>query len=502
MTFPPTATTSFSLRTTLSQKLGVVFGLIVCVFGGVCGVVWYQVSRMHTSLERVLEEHREDEIARDLLRNLQSMEAAFQANGAKEPSVDLVLASLLDGAETAFAAFVAGPAGRDPSDASHQAKENVMFAELRAALTTLRTEFGRPEATTALHRAHVLASSLQGETQREAREAVDDLEAHGASMSFVVFTTAALAFAALLAIWWSLSRQIVRPIRLLAEGARHIAEGRLNQEIAVSSADEVGLLTAEFNAMARRLADVHAEQERRVAERTRDFLRAARLADMGTMAAGIAHEINNPLASIASCAEGLERRVRNGGARLSDELEYLQIIAKEAYRAHEITSRLLDFAHQDGAQKSVFGLGEIVHETRVFLEHRLSKRNVMLSTACDPSTVRIFGSSSEWKQVLLNLIQNAFDASPDGGRIDLRCRAEGDYVTLEIEDQGPGIPVADLERVFDPFFTTKAPGKGTGLGLAIVARIVEAHEGRITAHNTGHGALFQVRVPRAKVPVS
>ncbi len=497
----PRHTPAFAMRSSLGRKLGLVFALIVCVFGALCAVVWHQVSQMHVSLARVLEEHREDELARELLRSLQSMDAAMRASDSSGDGAEHVVSGLLEGAERAFAAFVSGPAGGDPSDPSHQAKENTMFTELRGVLASVRGELERNETPTQLERARVLAASLQRETHREARESVDDLEAHGVRMSRTVYATAAVSFGALLLIWWAANRQVARPIRGLSESARRIAEGHLDEAIPVRSNDEIGLLTSEFNAMSRRLADVHAAQERRVAERTRDFLRAARLADMGRMAAGIAHEINNPLASIASCAEGLERRVRGGTSQLADELEYLQIIAKEAYRAHEITSRLLDFAHQDGAAKSVFALDEIVHGTRVLLEHRLSSRGVTLATHCDAS-LQILGSASEWKQVLLNLIQNAFDASPDGGRIDVRCLADGDDAVLEVEDRGPGIPAADLERVFDPFFTTKAPGKGTGLGLAIVARIVESHSGRIMAENTGHGALFRIRVPRARVAAS
>jgi len=130
-------------------------------------------------------------------------------------------------------------------------------------------------------------------------------------------------------------------------------------------------------------------------------------------------------------------------------------------------------------------------------EHELSARGLALEARCDAALAPMRGSPSECKQVLLNLIHNAIDASPAGGRIRVECGREGAEVVLEVEDQGPGIPPEDIERVFDPFFTTKPPGKGTGLGLAIVSRIVEGHGGRIEALNTGRGALFRVRMPLA-----
>jgi signal transduction histidine kinase len=252
--------------------------------------------------------------------------------------------------------------------------------------------------------------------------------------------------------------------------------------------------------MAGELQGMRAELEQRVEQRTREFVRAARLAGLGTLAAGIAHEINNPLASIASCAEGLERKLRNGGTTPEQQRDYLQIIAKEAYRAHEITSRLLEFARSDPGSPVTFAFGDLMRGIDVLLESRLRGRALRLELGCDPDLPPIRGHPSECKQVVLNLLHNAIDASPRGGTIRLTCRREGTEAVLEVEDQGPGIPPEQIDRIFDPFFTTKEPGKGTGLGLAIVHRIVEAHGGHIEAHNTGGGALFRVRVPLASSP--
>ena len=235
--------------------------------------------------------------------------------------------------------------------------------------------------------------------------------------------------------------------------------------------------------------------EQRVEERTREFVRAARLAGLGTMAAGIAHEINNPLASIASCAEGLERRLSKGTVDAQAQREYLGIIAKEAYRAHEITSRLLDFARTENGVRVSFGAGELMRELRVLLEHRLRSRQLDLDVQIEPELPQLSGNPSEVKQVLLNLIHNAIDASPQAGHVMVRWSRVGNDVRIEVEDQGSGIAADLREKIFDPFFTTKEPGSGTGLGLAIVHRIVTAHSGRVEVQDTGHGALFRVQIP-------
>jgi signal transduction histidine kinase len=284
-------------------------------------------------------------------------------------------------------------------------------------------------------------------------------------------------------------------VLVLRAAARRIAAGDLSHRVPLQRRDEVGELAADFNRMAGELADMHADLERRVDERTREFLRAARLAGLGTMAAGVAHEINNPLASIASCAEGLSRRLATGQADAAEQREYLEIIAKEAYRAHEITSRLLEFARSEPGPVVAFGAQELTRDLDVLLRHRLRERGLKLEFEFEAELGVLTGRPGEIKQVLLNLLHNAIDASPPNGRIVLRCRRDDEQLVFEVEDSGPGLPPQIAERAFDPFFTTKPPGKGTGLGLSIVERIVSSQRGRVEALDTGHGALFRVSIP-------
>jgi signal transduction histidine kinase len=233
-----------------------------------------------------------------------------------------------------------------------------------------------------------------------------------------------------------------------------------------------------------------------VRDRTRDFIEAARLADLGTFAAGIAHEVNTPLASIASCAEGLERRVKAGTASRDEELDYLGTITREAYRAHDIASRLLAFARKDPGPTTPVCLAETVNHAARLLQHQLANAGVELELALDDGDARVDANPAELEQAVINVLKNAIEASPRGGRVSVRSRCDGELATLEIEDQGAGVAPRDRARVFDPFFTTKAPGKGTGLGLSLAYRIVETYGGRIEVRDApDRGAVFEISMP-------
>jgi signal transduction histidine kinase len=296
---------------------------------------------------------------------------------------------------------------------------------------------------------------------------------------------------------WLLHRRVLLPVRELRAGALALGRGE-EVRLRISHHDELGDLAATFAAMATQLQESRADLERRVDERTREVLRTTQLAQLGTLAAGIAHEINNPLASIAACAEGLLREPdapRQGDPRLR---EYLQIIRKEAMRTRDITMRLLRFAHAESNHRQVVSLATELREVAPLFEHQMADAGVKIVLETPAGGPNIVGDPSQWRQVLFNLLRNALDASPSGGRIVAACKATNGSVQLTVSDDGPGIPEAARERIFEPFFTTKEPGRGTGLGLAIVHRIVTAHGGTIAVDSApGGGARFVVTVPAA-----
>lgn len=483
--------------------MAAIFALVALLLVALGVRVSLLVEDMHIEVRRAVEEHREEAYSRDMLHEMRMLQTRVLDLGAatRDEVQKPVLAAFVTEARRCLEALRGGPAGEEPSDAEHIEQERRLYAALERDLDLLSSAIasGEGELAMLVATAQRNAEVLNEEMRREARENSAELSDEARRVRSAVLVATALALAMLGIVLRMVWKRVVRPVEALREGVQRISSGDLTHRVEITTRDEIGALAREFNRMADELHGMRSGLEARVEERTQEFLRAARLAGLGTMAAGIAHEINNPLASIASCAEGLERRLEKGTSDPTAQREYLQIIAREAYRAHEITSRLLDFARNGGGARLRFDAPDLMRELRVLLEHRLRQRGLALEVECQADLPPLVGDPGEIKQVLLNLVANAIDASPDGGRIHVRWSAYDGEIVVEVQDDGPGVPPELRDRIFDPFFTTKEPGKGTGLGLAIVHRIVTAHGGRIELAGTGKGALFRVHFP---VPVA
>jgi two-component system sensor histidine kinase PilS (NtrC family) len=223
--------------------------------------------------------------------------------------------------------------------------------------------------------------------------------------------------------------------------------------------------------------------------------RAERLASIGRLAAGIAHEIRNPLASISGSIEMLKT---TPGADSESRL-LMDIAVREVDRLNRLITDLLDYARPHGEERRRFDLGEQVSEIVHAFEQERREKIVVVTSEVEPGVI-IEAAAGQLRQVLWNLIRNAAEAMPGGGAIQIRLASEGELATLTIRDQGPGIPDDCAERIFEPFYSTKAGG--TGLGLATVARIVTDHRGtinldRAAARSEPAGATFTVRLPLA-----
>jgi two-component system NtrC family sensor kinase len=219
-----------------------------------------------------------------------------------------------------------------------------------------------------------------------------------------------------------------------------------------------------------------------------------KLAGIGQLAAGIAHQLNTPLGSILLSAEMLGDSVKG-----EDESEDIHRIIRQTEQCRGIIKGLLNFARPTGSERGSMNLAEAITETAYLMEKNLKLAGVELSVAEDTDSF-VFGNRNELEQVFFNLLANAIDSMPNGGRIDVRLMGGGPgEVLVEFKDTGEGIPRDNHDRVFLPFFTTKDYGKGTGLGLSIVARIVHEHGGRIELDsNPGKGTEFQLWFPRAR----
>lgn len=259
----------------------------------------------------------------------------------------------------------------------------------------------------------------------------------------------------------------------------------------------------------RRLVQLSRDLEDEVERRTQELIQKEKLASIGTLAAGLAHEVNNPLATIASCAEGLKRRVAAGeGAHPgSDFAHYLDLIEGEAFRVKRITQSLLDFSRQRPSEgREVADIGALLDETLELLRvgDEIEGVEVTVEPPAHPVTFPV--DPSELRQLIFNLTRNAADAvrerierSPEPeGRVRWTIAEDDSGLTLGCEDNGTGFDPDRAGELLEPFFTTKAPGRGTGLGLALCHGIVERHGGRLTIRSEGldRGAEVRIFLPR------
>jgi two-component system NtrC family sensor kinase len=239
-----------------------------------------------------------------------------------------------------------------------------------------------------------------------------------------------------------------------------------------------------------------------LAEVQDQLARSRRLATIGQLAAGVAHEINNPLAAITTCAEATLRDLRSEpeAARTASErgwAEYLEEIVRQALRCKEITRGLLDLSRQRRARREPVDLNRLVEQAARIFEERGRGRGVRVETRLDESLGVVGADEAMVRQILDNLLDNALAAVSEGGHVRVSTGREGERVCVEVSDDGPGITPDTLARVFDPFFTTKDPGRGAGLGLAISLTYAEAMGGTLTAESKpGAGTRFRLWLPR------
>lgn len=330
-------------------------------------------------------------------------------------------------------------------------------------------------------------------------------------------------------------RDIVTPIRALEERTEEMARGELARPVPPSGeADEIGRLTFAFEEMRRALRDklrstesLNIDLEREVRRRTEvleqrnvelrealeklrraqdDLVRSEKLASMGRLVAGIAHEINNPVNAVINTIGPLEELVRTLGqtrdrtavTTLVDEAgEMLGVIQRGATRSKAIVQALHNYSRGDDEQPREVNLARSVDDTMDLLRHRL--QNIRVEKHVDPA-LRVVGFAGQIDQVLMNLVTNAAQAigqRPGGGTVSVGARPDGDAIEITVSDDGPGIAPELLPRIFDPFFTTKDVGEGSGLGLSIVHGIIERHGGKIAVDSAvGQGTVFRIRLPR------
>lgn len=296
-----------------------------------------------------------------------------------------------------------------------------------------------------------------------------------------------LVFASLLVAMWA-SGRLAKPVHDLADIITRYADGDNKVDYSDRRRDEIGLAGKAFNYLKEKLE--HTERERDKAERL--ARQSERLASVGQLAAGIGHEINNPLMNIMSLASLIENEVKGQNTTVTNDIKLLQ---KEGRRCARIVQGILSFARESKPSYQQFDLGALVNETAMLVKHRLDAASITLTMEID-GPLPTYGDANQLQQVLVNILLNAIQASRSNEKITIKGWQSGQLVHLQIIDSGMGIEADNLSHIFDPFFTTKSEGEGTGLGLSISYGIIKHHGGRIAVeNNNGGGVLVHIQLP-------
>lgn len=336
----------------------------------------------------------------------------------------------------------------------------------------------------------------------------DTLTIAGFSVGFVIIASLFVSF--------FVHRMVYVPLRDLEAGADRLSAGNLQQPIPIRSQDEFGQLAVSFNAMTEALKKSQHELEQwgstlehKVQEKTKELQLAEaesahreKLASVGLLAAGIAHELNNPLTGVLTFSTLVRKKLADD----SPEAEDLDLVIRETNRCATIIRRLLDFAREKTPERRFTDVNQVIKDTEQFIERPAYFNDIEIITDLGRDLPQIWLDEDLIKQVIMNILVNAEQAIEGTGRITIRSRVvpegnspvvgSGPMVEISITDTGCGIPEKDRQRIFDPFFTSKGVGEGTGLGLSVSHGIVRAHGGMVEVDSkVGEGSTFRIYLP-------
>jgi len=349
-----------------------------------------------------------------------------------------------------------------------------------------------------------LVVELPSNLHTQFQELAVDVRAQYRTAIVSAWGNAALALILLITSTRLFYKWFAKPLQILVQGSREVASGKYTHRIQLDTQDEIGELAEAMNDMTAQFQQTRDDLDSQVRERTKQVVRSEQLASVGFLAAGVSHEINNPLASIALCSESLEGRLTELLSETNESqaeevkivYDYLQMIQREAFRCKQITEKLLDFARMGDSQRHTTDLRDLVEGVIEMVQHlgKYQDKNLELAMG-EPVLVEV--NAQEIKQVVLNLITNGLESLDAGGKVRVSVDRQGSQARILVEDNGCGMSEEVRKHLFEPFFTRRHSGQGTGLGLSITYRIVEEHHGEIeaTSHGVGRGSRFEVSLP-------
>ncbi|MCM8804307.1 MAG: HAMP domain-containing histidine kinase [Candidatus Omnitrophica bacterium] len=287
------------------------------------------------------------------------------------------------------------------------------------------------------------------------------------------------------------TQKTLSPLNHLINAIKKVGQGDIDQKIEITSKDEIGIVIQTFNEMTERLKKANLELNKAQSQ----LIQSSKMAALGQFSAGLAHEINNPLAGILNCVRILlanpEIKGQNRG--------YLELTLKGLIRIENTIRQILSFSRSQKLELKLLNVNKILEETLSFVEPNLKEKNIILKKNLSSENIFIFGDSNLLQSAFLNILHNSIDALPHSGQLSVETRLVDENIEIKFIDNGVGIKKEYLDKIFEPFFTTKEPGKGTGLGLYLTYNFIHQHKGNIEVESEeGKGTVVTIKLPREK----
>ena len=406
---------------------------------------------------------------------------------------------------------------------------------------TAKKEFIGPEINKLVEEIDAVSSvivkdmdGLNEHIRDEVSAATEDMDRAKIEGTYVVIIITLLAIFLAMVIGFILTRIITKPISAIINSTKLVAKGDFTQKVKVKSHDEIGDLAAYFNKMTedlnkayQKIKELNTGLEQKVEERTRDLkqtqaqlVQSGKLAAIGQLGAGVAHELNNPVGGILGYAQYMQGKLRDPNFKPQDFKsyeKYLGYIEKEAGRCKTIVENLLKFSRRSPEKFELLNINHVIEDTLSIMGHQLMMKKVELKKELASDLKPMEGNANQLQQVFTNLIINAQQAMPQGGSLTIATGAigngsnargkdlisnaqnpipKGDLIQISFIDTGCGIPQENIDKISDPFFTTKMDWKGTGLGLSVSYKIIQNHKGQINVESEiDKGTTFTITLP-------